>query len=119
LPKDTTSELLVVVLSDLFRRMGEQRNSMEAQQLGHAQRSGPEVKNGRCSAKDGALERLGCRTAQEEVSQILQSVHRRCIKNSPSFLSCAVKTTKDCDKARMWDSQGGGESYPAEGVCRR
>jgi len=36
-------------------------------------RSGPEVKNGRSSAKDGAPERVRCRTIQEE-SQILQMV---------------------------------------------
>jgi len=32
------------------------------QQSGHAPRSGPEVKNGRSSAEDGAPERLGCGT---------------------------------------------------------
>jgi len=37
-------------------------------------RSGPEVKDGRSSAEDGALERLGCGTVKEEVSQILQRV---------------------------------------------
>jgi len=47
---------------------------METQQSGQAPRSGPEVKNGRSSAKDGALERLGCGTVKEEVSQILQRV---------------------------------------------
>jgi len=40
--------------------------------LGHAPRSGPEVKNGRSSVKDGTPERLRCRTIQEEVRQILQ-----------------------------------------------
>jgi len=50
--------------------MGAWRNSTETQQSGHAPRSGPEVKNGRNGAEDGALERLGCGTF--EVSQILQ-----------------------------------------------
>jgi len=39
--------------------------------VGHAPRSGPEVKN-RSGAEDGAPERLGCGTVKEEVSQILQ-----------------------------------------------
>jgi len=52
--------------------MGAWRNSTEAQQSGHAPMSGPEVKNGRSSAKYGAPKRLGCGTIQEEVSQILQ-----------------------------------------------
>jgi len=50
------------------------RNSTETQQLSHAPRSGREVKNGRSSAKDGALERLGCGTVKEEVRYILQGV---------------------------------------------
>jgi len=66
--------VVVVVLPDPFRGMGAWRNSMETQQSGHAPRSGPEVKNGRISAKDGESERLSCRTIQEEVSQILQRV---------------------------------------------
>jgi len=37
-------------------------------------RSGPEVKNGKSSAKDGAPERLGCGTVKEEVSHILHRV---------------------------------------------
>jgi len=55
------------VLPDPFRGMGAWRNSKETQQSGHASRSGPEVKNG-ISADDGAPERLGCGTIQEEVS---------------------------------------------------
>jgi len=47
-------------------------NSTDTQQYGHAPRSGPEVKDGRSGAKDGA--RLGCGTVKEEVSQILQKV---------------------------------------------
>jgi len=44
------------------------RNSTETQQSGHAPRFGPEVKNGRSSAKDGAPESLRCGTIQEEMS---------------------------------------------------
>jgi len=47
--------------------MGTWRNSTETQQSGHAPRSGPEINNGRSSAKDGAPERLGCLTVKEEV----------------------------------------------------
>jgi len=35
---------------------------------GHTPRSGPEVKIGRSSAKDGAPERLRCETIQKEES---------------------------------------------------
>jgi len=52
--------VVVVVLPDPFRRMGSWRNSTETQQSGHAPRSGPEVKNWRSGAKDGAPERLVC-----------------------------------------------------------
>jgi len=38
-------------------KMGAWRNSTETQQSGHVPRSGPEVKNGRSGAKDGASER--------------------------------------------------------------
>jgi len=51
--------------------MGAWRNSTETQKSGHSPRSGPEVKNGRNSAEDGAPERLGCGAVKEEVSQIL------------------------------------------------
>jgi len=47
---------------------------METQQSGHAPSSGPEVKNGKSNAKDGAPERLGYGIVKEEVSQILQRV---------------------------------------------
>jgi len=51
----------LVVLHDPFRGMGAWKNSSaETQQSGHAPKSGPEIKNGRSSAKDGALERLRC-----------------------------------------------------------
>jgi len=52
------------MLPDPFRGMGERRNSTEAQQSGHIQRFGSEVKNGRSSAKDGAAERLRYETIQ-------------------------------------------------------
>jgi len=57
-----------------FRGIGTWRNFTEAQQLGHASVSGPEVKNGRSSAKDGApvMPRRG--TNQEEANQILRRV---------------------------------------------
>jgi len=57
--------VVVVVLSDPFRGMGVGRNSTETQQSGHNPRSGPEVKNGRSSDKDGAPERLRCETIQK------------------------------------------------------
>jgi len=66
--------MVVVMLPDPFRGLRAWRNSAETQQLGHAPSSGPEVKNGRSCAKNGA---------------------------------------------RMRDSPGGVESYPAEGVRRR
>jgi len=59
-----------VVLHDPFRGMRAWRNSTETQQSGHAPRSGPEVKNGRSSAKDGAPERLRYGTIQKVVSQL-------------------------------------------------
>jgi len=66
--------MVVVVLSDPFRGVGEWKNSMETQQSGYTPRSGPEAKNGRSGADDGAPERLGCGTVEEEASQILQRV---------------------------------------------
>jgi len=51
--------------------MGAWRNFTEIQQSGHAPRSGPEVKNGRSSAKDDTPERLRCGTIHKEASQIL------------------------------------------------
>jgi len=44
----------------------------EDQQFGHAQRFEPEIKDGRSSAKNEALERLRCGTIQKKVSLILQ-----------------------------------------------
>jgi len=57
---------MVVALHDPFRRMGAWRNSTETQQL-----DTPQDLNQRSKmegAKDGALERLICRTIQEEMS---------------------------------------------------
>jgi len=65
---------VVVVLPVPFRGMGAWRNSTETQQSGHTPRSGPEIKNRRSSAEDGAPERLGYKTVKEDVSQILQRV---------------------------------------------
>jgi len=45
--------------------MGMWRNSTETQQSGNALRSGPEVKSGRGSAKDGVLGRLECGIVKE------------------------------------------------------
>jgi len=55
------------VLPDPFRGMGPWRNSTETHQSGRSQRSGPEVKNGRSGAEDGASERLGCGTVKEKI----------------------------------------------------
>jgi len=68
---------VVVVLPDPFREMRAWRNSTETQQSGHGPRSGPKVKNGRSSAKDGAPERLRCGTVKEEASHILQRMSAR------------------------------------------
>jgi len=57
--KDNIQGWCVVVLPDPFRGMGAWRNSTETQQLGHAPRSGSEVKNGRSSAENGTPERIG------------------------------------------------------------
>jgi len=65
---------VVVVLPDPFRGLEAWRNSTETQQSDHAPRFGPEVKNGRSTAEDGAPKSLGCGTVKEEVSQILQRV---------------------------------------------
>jgi len=53
--------------------MGAWKNSTDTQKSGHAPRSGTEVKNG-SSAKDGALERLGCGTIHEEVKRFVPIV---------------------------------------------
>jgi len=53
-------------------------------------------------AEDGAPERLRCGTVQKEASHILQRVSAvRCMKNSPSVLSCipvGKKTSEGCDR---------------------
>jgi len=59
--------MVVVVLSDPFRGIGAWRNCAEIQPSGHAPRFGPEIKNGRSSAKDGTPERLRCGTLQEVI----------------------------------------------------
>jgi len=46
--------VVVMALPVSFRGMVVRRNSAEHQQSGHTPRSGPEDKNGRSSAKDGA-----------------------------------------------------------------
>jgi len=92
------NSVVVVVLPNPIRGMGTWRNSTETQQSGHAPRPGPEVKN-ESGAEDGAPERLECGTVKEELSQVLQSVRRRCMKNSPSILSFMGKRTKEgCDR---------------------
>jgi len=63
------------------------RNSTETQHSGHAQRSGPEIKNGRSGANDGAPERLKCGSRDDPEGGELDpavDVRRRCEKNSPS-----------------------------------
>jgi len=78
--------VVVVVLPDPFRGMGAWTNSTETQQSSHAPRSGPEIKNGRSSAKDGAPERLRCKTIQEEVRQILQRVSAGAARRTLHFI---------------------------------
>jgi len=62
--------VVVVNLPDPFRGMGSWRNSTETQQSGHVPKSGPEVKNGRSSAEDGAPER----SRHKECSMKFQSI---------------------------------------------
>jgi len=50
---------------------------METQQSGHAPRSGPEVKNGRSSVKDGAPELFGLRVKLPPVTTSLEFNHSR------------------------------------------
>jgi len=83
----------VVVLSDPFQGMGAWKNSTETQQSGHVPRSGPEVKNGRSNAKDGASERLRCGTIQENLLDPAEGVRRSCKKNS--VLSCIGKRARE------------------------
>jgi len=71
--------------------MGGWRNSTETQQLGHIPRSGPEVKNG--IAVEARM-----RGSQGGESDPAEGVRTRCMKNSPSVLSCIGKRTKEgCD----------------------
>jgi len=76
-----------VVQPDPFRGIGVRRNSAETQQSGHAPRSGPEVKNGRSSAKDGALERHMRDNPEGGELDLADDVRMHCKKNSPSVLS--------------------------------
>jgi len=61
---------VVVVVPDPFREMGigGVKELYGDPIVSLRPRSGPEVKNGRSSAKDDALERLRCGTIQKEVS---------------------------------------------------
>jgi len=77
--------VMVVVLPDPFRGLGAWRNSTETKQPGHAQRSGPEVKNG-SSAKDGAPRRAQMWNNPGGESDPAECVHRRCIKNYSPFV---------------------------------
>jgi len=61
------------------------RNSAETQQSDHTPRYGPEVKNERSCAKDGAPERLRCGTIQKEVSLILQMMNTGVARRIPPF----------------------------------
>jgi len=83
---------MALQLPDTFRGMGAWRNSTETQQSGHASKSGPEVKNGRSSAKDGTPE-----TDNPEGGELdpAEGVRRCCNKNSSSVLSCIGKRTKE------------------------
>jgi len=92
MPSFLFATVVVVVLLRPFRGMRAWKNSTETQQSDHAPRYGPEVKNGRICAKDGAPERLRCRTIQKEVTE---GVRWRCKKNFPSVLSCIGKRTKE------------------------
>jgi len=57
------------MLPDPFREMGARRHSAETQHLDHdTSKSETEVKIGRSNFKDGAPERLKCRTIQKVVS---------------------------------------------------
>jgi len=69
-------------------------NSAETQQSGHAQRSRPEIKNRRSSAKGDAPE---VQTQDYPEGGELDSVvddRRRCKKNFTSVLSCIGKRAK-------------------------
>jgi len=63
------------------------------------QKSGPEVKNGKSSSKNGAPERLGCGSIYKEVSWILQVKSAGASQEESSVLSCIGKRAKeDCDR---------------------
>jgi len=73
--------------------MGAWRNSTEIKQSNHAPRSGPEINNG-SSAEDGAPERLGCGTIQEEASQIIRGCPQALYEEF-SVLFCIGKRTRE------------------------
>jgi len=101
--------------TDPFCGMGTWSSSTETQQSGHAPRSGPEVKNRRSSAKRW---RAGEARTHDNPgggeSDPAKGVHRRCMKNSPSVLSCIGKRTiEGCDHGSEvgtahsgWDGEG-------------
>jgi len=119
-------DFVVVVLPNPFRGMGAWRNSTETQQSDHAPRSGPEVKNGRSCAKDGAPERIGCGTIQEE-SQILQKVSAgaawRILPFYPAYVRGQEKAVTVAAKLGQFtaDETGKGQFLrgTAEGVVRK
>jgi len=88
-----------MVLPDPFRGMGTRRNSAETQQSGHTPRSGPEVKNGRSSARDGAEKAHMLDNPKRGELNSADNVRKRWKKNFSSVLSCIGKTTKEvCDR---------------------
>jgi len=88
--------LVVVVLPDPFRGMGAWRNSTEIQQSGHATRSDQRSKMEEVVPK--MARRRGSDGGQSK-SDPAECVRRRCMKNSPYFLSCIGKSTKEgCDR---------------------
>jgi len=70
------------------------RNSAETHQSGHALRPRSEIKIGRSSAKDDALERPQSRTIKE-ASQILQSLQEK-LPFAPSHI-ISKRTKEGCD----------------------
>jgi len=83
-----------MVLSDPFQGMGVRRNSAETQRSGNALRFGPEIKNGRSSAKVGTPERPQKRDDPEggELGPTVDN-NKRC-KNNSFVLSYIDKRAK-------------------------
>jgi len=93
LPTKESLRNVVVVSPDPFWRMGRDAEEFrEEPTVGPCQRCGPEIKNRRSCAKDGAPERLRCGTIQKEVSycswcpQALQKFSFRFILRKMSFV---------------------------------